>query len=125
MVSSFPWNKKNCLFCFKASFSQNSAPEITTYLYWTHFMHLPYILIPQCDHATCIKLWDKSKWQTRSFSCRYIRINWDEITITLATFYTVVVLVQPSTIYGQSTIKHPKTASNIAKVCTWFLPIVG
>jgi len=25
-------------------------------------MHLPYILIPQCGLATCIKLWNKSKW---------------------------------------------------------------
>jgi len=47
------------------------------------------------------------------------------MTIKLATFYTVVVLLQSSSIYGESTIKHPKAASNIAKVCTWFLPTVG
>jgi len=53
------------------------------------------------------------------------------MTIKLATFYTVVVmadpkvLLQPSSIYGESAIKHPRAVRNIAKVCTWFLPTVG
>jgi hypothetical protein len=132
MFFPFPWGQKKKFFLqvmhiFPKIQHQKSPLNYTEPILCIY----PIFSFHNVTFATCIKLWDKFKWLARSFNSMCIRINWDKVTIKLATFYTVVVmahfnvLLQLSSIYGESTIRHPKVASNLATFRNCFLPTVG